>query len=54
LYNAEEPEFYLDSQYQNKRIKLITNSTYIEDFDWYDDETKEENFTRWLDGVVGV
>jgi len=48
------PNSILDFQYQNKRLKLIANSTYIEDFEWYDDETKEANFSRWLDEMVGL
>ena len=48
------PNSILDFQYQNKRLKLTANSTYIEDFEWYDDETKEANFSRWLDEMVGL
>ena len=40
--------------YKNKRLKMVTNSTYIEDFEWNNDESREENFQNWLDGMVGV
>lgn len=41
--------------YKNKRIKFITNSTYLEAFeDWDDNSTKEANFMEWLSQMVGV
>lgn len=40
--------------YKNKRLKLVTNSTYLEDFEWNDEESKEENFQNWLAEMVGV
>ena len=48
------PNSILDFQYQNKRLKLIANSTYIEDFIWDNDESKETNFQNWLAEMVGV
>ncbi len=47
------PNSILDFQYQNKRLKLNTNSTYLEDFeDWDDNITKEANFMEWLNQMV--
>ena len=40
--------------YKNKRIKLVTNSTYLEGFEWDDDKSKEANFDNWLAELVGV
>ncbi len=40
--------------YKNKRIKFVTNSTYLEDFEWNDEETREANFDNWLAELVGV
>lgn len=40
--------------YKNKRLKLVTNSTYLEDFEWNDEESKEETFQNWLAEMVGV
>lgn len=40
--------------YKNKRLKMLTNSTYIEDFIWDSDETMEKNFQNWLTEMVGV
>ena len=40
--------------YKNKRLKMVTNSTYIEDFVWDNDESRETNFQNWLDEMVGV
>lgn len=49
------PNSILDFQYQNKRIKLNTNGTYLEDFeDWDDTITKEANFMEWFSQMVGV
>lgn len=36
--------------YKDKLIQMVTNSTYIEDFDLWDDEkTLKENFQTWLE-----
>lgn len=40
--------------YKNKRLKMVTNSSYIEDFVWDNDESRETNFQNWLDEMVGV
>lgn len=40
--------------YKNKRIKLVTNSTYLEGFEWDDEETQVVNFDNWLAEMVGV
>lgn len=40
--------------YKNMRIKLVTNSTYLEGFEWNDEESKEDNFHNWLSELVGV
>lgn len=40
--------------YKNKRLKMVTNSTYLEDFEWDSDESRETNFQNWLDEMVGV
>lgn len=40
--------------YKNKRLKMVTNSTYIEDFEWNSDESRETNFQNWLAEMVGV
>lgn len=40
--------------YKNKRLKMVTNSTYIEDFEWNSDESREQNFQNWLAEMVGV
>ena len=40
--------------YKNKRLKMVTNSSYIEDFDWDNDESRETTFQNWLDEMVGV
>lgn len=33
---------------------MVTNSTYIEDFDLDNDESRETNFQNWLTEMVGV
>lgn len=33
---------------------MVTNSSYIEDFVWDNDESRETNFQNWLDEMVGV
>lgn len=40
--------------YKNKRLKMVTNSTYLEDFEWDSDESRETNFQNWLDEMVGI
>lgn len=40
--------------YKNKRLKMVTNSTYLEDFEWDSNESRETNFQNWLDEMVGV
>lgn len=40
--------------YKNKRLKMVTNSTYIEDFIWDNDESRETNFQNWLAEMVEV
>lgn len=35
--------------YKNKRLKMVTNSTYLEDFEWDSNESRETNFQNWLD-----
>ena len=40
--------------YKNKRLKMVTNSTYLEDYDWDNDESMETNFQNWLVGMVGA
>lgn len=40
--------------YKNKHLKMVTNSTYIEDFIWDTNETREKNFQNWLAEMVGV
>lgn len=36
--------------YKDKMVKMVTNSTYIEDFDLWDDERSlKENFQTWLE-----
>lgn len=40
--------------YKNKRLKMVTNSTYLEDYEWDNDKSMETNFQNWLDSMVGV
>lgn len=40
--------------YKNKHLKMLTNSSYIEDFIWDSDESREKNFQNWLAKMVGV
>lgn len=40
--------------YKNRRLKMVTNSTYIEDFTWDSDKSMEKNFDNWLAKLVGV
>lgn len=38
--------------YKDKMIQMVTNSTYIEDFDLWDDEKSlKENFQTWLECI---
>lgn len=38
--------------YKDKMIKMVTNSTYIDDFELWDDEkTLKENFQTWLECI---
>ena len=40
--------------YKNKRLKMVTNSTYLEDFEWDSNESRETNFQNWLAEMVEV
>lgn len=38
--------------YKDKMIQMVTNSTYIDDFDLWDDEKPlKENFQTWLECI---
>lgn len=38
--------------YKDKMIQMVTNSTYIEDFDlWDDEQSLKENFQSWLECI---
>lgn len=38
--------------YKDKIIKMVTNSTYIEDFDLWDDEKSlKDNFQTWIECI---
>lgn len=38
--------------YKDKMVKMVTNSTYIEDFDLWDDEKSlKENFQTWIECI---
>lgn len=38
--------------YKDKMIQMVTNSSYIEDFDLWDDEKSlKENFQTWLECI---
>ncbi len=38
--------------YKNKIVTMVTNSTYIEDFDLWDDEKSlKENFQTWIECI---
>ena len=39
--------------YKDKRIKMLTNSTYIDDYVWDENLKDEENFSEWLKQSVG-
>ena len=39
--------------YKDKRIKMVTNSTYIDDYVWDENLKDEENFSEWLKQSVG-
>lgn len=39
--------------YKDKRIKMVTNSTYLDDYVWDKKLNDEENFSEWLKQSVG-
>lgn len=39
--------------YKDKRLKMLTNSTYLEEFTWDEKLKDEENFLEWLKQSVG-
>lgn len=39
--------------YKDKRIKMVTNSTYLDDYVWDKKLSDEENFSEWLKQSVG-
>ena len=39
--------------YKNKRIKMVTNSTYLDEYKWDETLNDEENFSEWLKQSVG-
>ena len=39
--------------YKDKRIKMVTNSTYIDDYVWNENLKDEENFSEWLKQSIG-
>lgn len=39
--------------YKDKRIKMVTNSTYLDDYVWDENLKDEENFSEWLKQSVG-
>lgn len=39
--------------YKNKRIKMVTNSTYLDEYKWDEKLNDEENFSEWLKQSVG-
>ena len=39
--------------YKDKRLKMLTNSTYLEEFTWDEKLKDEENFSEWLKQSVG-
>lgn len=39
--------------YKDKRIKMVTNSTYIDDYVWDENLKDEDNFSEWLKQSVG-
>lgn len=40
--------------YKNMRLKMVTNNTYLEDFEWDSNESRETNFQNWLAEMVGM
>lgn len=39
--------------YKDKRIKMVTNSTYLDEYVWNEKLKDEENFSEWLKQSVG-
>lgn len=39
--------------YKDKRLKMLTNSTYLEEYTWDEKLKDEENFSEWLKQSVG-
>ena len=39
--------------YKDKRLKMLTNSTYLEEYTWDEKLKDEENFLEWLKQSVG-
>lgn len=39
--------------YKDKRVKMVTNSTYLEDYQWDENLKDKENFAEWLKQSVG-
>lgn len=39
--------------YKDKRVKMVTNSTYLDDYVWDKKLNDEENFSEWLKQSVG-
>lgn len=39
--------------YKDKRLKMLTNSTYLDEYTWDEKLTDEENFSEWLKQSVG-
>lgn len=39
--------------YKDKRLKMLTNSTYLEEFTWDEKLKDEENFSEWLKQSIG-
>ena len=39
--------------YKDKRIKMVTNSSYLEEIEWDEKKSDEENFSEWLSIMVG-
>ena len=58
-FNCFEGNIYLvniklvtEEGYKDKMIQMVTNSSYIEDFDLWDDEKSlKENFQTWLECI---
>ena len=39
--------------YKDKRIKMVTNSTYLDEYEWDEKLKDEEKFSEWLKQSVG-